>query len=263
MSDDTLNTLAGIGMEVSKARESQPAPQRRQVDPPRVLMVAEVEVLDGASIWTRDTATTVTAPTGPLTHVQREHIFESFDPADYEPVQPAKIEVRHYHDPGRVIGHAEYLEWGTGTPTRITAVCAIDAAAADEWGQGDSFISPGTRQDRHTGRITLDHLGLCPSTARIAAKPVQWSGTTFDRRSTWTRQTVPGHDLLLRAADARRKRRRGAGIPIVGHPALAKRPEQQGARSRELGPLEADYWRHNGEDGLFYSGSGGRILRVQ
>jgi hypothetical protein len=259
--DATLRGLADLGF--ATARRTQPSEdvQRQQAEPPRVLMVAEIETQEGDSMWHRDTATTVTAPAGPITRVKREHILESFDPLDYEPMQRASIPVLHHHDRDQEIGQVEYLSFATD-PKRILAVCSIDAAAADHWSQGESYISPGTGLNS-SGRIVLDHLGLCRSTARIAAPAVKWAETTFDNRSRWTPQTVPGYALLVRAAEARRKRTQGAGIPIVGHPGFDEQfEEQRSAASRQADPLVPPYMRNNGEGGLFYSGGGGSVLRV-
>jgi hypothetical protein len=247
--DDTLNTLAAVGL--SAAREREPLPLPRPAPRPPVLMVAEIETHDGSSIWHRDTASSVEA-----------HVLERFDPADYEPVQPATIPVLHHHDNGRVIGHVEYLAWATG-PDRIFAVCSIAADAAEDWGQGECFVSPGTRRNPHSGRLTLDHLGLCRSTARIAAAPVKWTSTDFSARSRWTPQTTPRHDLLTRAYDARRKRPQTEGIPIEGHPSTGDQLEEERSARTNANPLLPEFMRRNGQNGLFYSGGVGRILRVE
>jgi hypothetical protein len=257
-----LDSFAAHGWSVSRQRsqEQDAAPVAPRTEEPGVLMVAEVEALDGASVWTSDSVTTVTGPTGPISRVVREDVHEHFSPADYAPLQPTKIRVLHHHDRAQEIGQVEYLAWASG-PDRIIAVCSIDAAAAEFWSDGDCYVSPGTRRDEH-GRITLDHLGLCRSTARLAAARVKWVGTTFEQRSIWTPQTVPRLDLLQRADDARRKRARDAGIPIVGHPGFEEHPAELEER-REPQRGESEYWRRNGENGLFFTGGHGRILDVK
>jgi hypothetical protein len=255
MHDNTLRTLAGLGMEAARSREPVPVQARRQEPRPPVLMVAEIECHDGSSIWHRDTVSSVEAPSG------IEHVLERFAPADYSPTQPVMIPITRHHDRDRVIGHVEYLSWATG-PDRIFAVCSIAADAAEEWAQGDAYVSPGTRRNPHSGRLTLDHLGLCRSTARIAAAPVKWTSTDFSARSRWTPQTTPRYDLLTRAYDARRERAKGAGIPIVGHPGFDEQLGEQRA-SRDPGPLAPEYWRRNGEGGLHFSGGIGRVVDVR
>jgi hypothetical protein len=256
--DDRLSGLAAIGM--AAARQREPVPAAHQAPPTLLLAVGELECYDGASLWHRDTAETVGTPTGPITRVRREDVHDWFDPHDYEPLQPSKIPVRHRHDRASRVGRVVHLEWGQGSPARILAVLEVDEAEADLWAGRDVFISPGTKRNER-GRLVLDHVGLVQSTARIGAAAVRWTGTTFDRRHVWTRQTVPGFDLLTRAADARHKRPQDAdaGIPIVGHPGFDERLEEQ----RHAGPPASDYMSRNGEGGLFYSGGGGRILDVQ
>jgi hypothetical protein len=261
--DNTLRTLADLGMAAARQRERSQDEQPQQVEQPQVLMVAEIESHDGLSAWTHDTVETVTGPTGPIVRARSGQTWGRYPPGDYLPVQPATIRVLHHHDRDREVGVVEYLEWAEG-PTRIYAVCAVDAAVAEEWeAGGDAFVSPGTLRDRSTEKITLDHLGLCRSTARIGAPPVKWAHTTLERAHSWTPQTTPGYRWLLRAADARRKRAQGAGLPIVGHPGLQEQPgELRHAASRGQDP--PPYMRHNGEDGLFYSGGqGSKILRVR
>jgi hypothetical protein len=246
MSYDTpLSARADLGM--AAARERQPLPAApRPVGPRTVLATAELECYDGASIWRRG----------------GEDVHERFDPLDYDAVQPADIPVLHRHDRDRRVGHVLHLEWGQGSPARILAAFHVDAAEAEIWEGQDVFISPGTKRNAN-GRLVLDHLGLVPETARIAATPVRWAGSTFERRRTWTAQTTPGFHVLTRAYDASRKRAKGAGIPIVGHPGpVDEQIEEQRARRGDPGPLAAHYWRKNGEDGLFYSGGIGKILRV-
>jgi hypothetical protein len=253
--DDRLSQLAQFGMDASRAAEEQAeleraeraARERLAPPPPPVLMTAEVEVLDGLSR-------------------HRGGEYECYDPLDYAPVQPAVIRVRHHHEKEREIGRVEYLEMAEGSPARIIAVCSIDASAAAEWSQADCFVSPGTVQ--RDGRIVLDHLGLVAQTARVAAAAVKWAGTTFDSRYTWTRQSTPGFDVLMRAHAAIRKRPKdAAGIPITGHPELAEQPAGQRAlrpgRDHPAGVLAPEYMRRNGEGGLHYSGGSGWVLRVR
>lgn len=262
MNDDTLSTLAGLGMAAARQRESMPDVQPPRAEPPQVLAVAEIEVYDGASVWDATAAETVDTPAGPATRVLHKHVIDAFDPHEYDPVQPAEIRVRHRHDRAHTVGRVVHLEWGKGEPARILAVFAVDQAEVEFWAGQDVYVSPGTkRNDR--GQLVLDHIGLTSSTARIAAAPVKWAGTTFEQRSRWTRQTVPGYELLMRAADAHRKRAKGAGIEIVGHPGFDEQQDEQAARSRVPGPLMPEYMRNNGEGGLFYSGGGGRILRIE
>ena len=254
MSDETLDILANVGFQ--QARERQPLPVERPPAPPPVLAVAEVECHDGASIWRRETATTVGTPTGTIVRIESEDVLESFDPRHYEPVQPARIPVLHRHDRKRTVGRVVHLEWRPGEPARIVAVMLIDPAEAEAWEGRDTFVSPGTRRIARR-RIELDHLALCEGTARIAAAPVKWSDTTFERRSTWTRQTTPGFDVLRRAYAALRTRPTGAPIPIVGFPEHDEPLEEHRAQ-----PSMPPYMRRNGDNGLFYSGGGGRVLDV-
>jgi hypothetical protein len=242
--DAPLSARAAIGMEAARNREPLPAAQPRRVEPRRVLATAEIESFDGASIW----------------RVGREDVHERFDPHDYEVTQPAEIPVLHRHDRDHRVGRVLHLEWGAGSPARILAAFEVDEAEAEFWAERAAFISPGTKRDAR-GRLVLDHIALCESTARIAAAPVKWAGSDFSGRSRWTRQTVPGFDLLTRAYDASRKRN-GAGIPIVGHPGVAEELEEHRAGRVTPGPLMPEYMRHNGENGLYYSGGVGRILRV-
>jgi hypothetical protein len=260
MNDNTLGTLADIGMAAAREREPLQVAQPRHVETRRVLATAEIECHDGASEGHRDTSTTVGTPTGPITRVQRELVLSQFDPHDYEVEQPRDIPVFHRHDRGRRVGSVLHLEWGQGDPARILAVFEVDAAEADSYTGRDVFISPGTLRNER-GRLVLDHLGLVPATARIAAAPVKWAGSDFAGRSRWTRQTTPGFDVLTRAHHGIRKRAKGTGIPIVGHPGFDDQLEEHHA-SRDPGPLAPDYWRKNGDGGLFYTGGIGKVLRV-
>jgi hypothetical protein len=258
--DVPLSARAAIGMEAARNREPLPVTQPRRGEPRRVLATAEIESHDGATQWHRDTATTVGTPAGPITRVHREQVLDAFDPHDYEPLQPADIRVLHRHDRARRVGRVLHLEWGQGEPSRILAVFEVDEAEAESWAGRDVFVSPGTtRNDR--GRLVLDHLGLVPETARIAATPVKWAGSDFASRSRWTRQTTPGYDVLTRAHDALRKRAKGVGIPIVGHPGHDAQLEEQ-RTTRDPGPLTPEYMRRNGQDGLFFSGGTGWVIRV-
>jgi hypothetical protein len=245
MSYDTpLSARAAIGMEAARDREPLPVTEPRRVQPRRVLATAEIESIDGASIWRRG----------------REDVHERFDPHDYEPIQPRDIPVLHRHDRDRRVGSVLHLEWGTGDPARILAAFEVDEAEAEFWEGRDAFISPGTTRNER-GQLRLDHIALCEATARIAATPVRWAGSDFAGRSRWTPQTTPGFNVLTRAHDAFRKRAKGAAIPIVGMPVVDDHLEEHRA-SRDPGPLAANYWRKNGENGLFFSGGIGKILRV-
>ena len=260
--DDTLNVLADLGLTAAREREPLQTAQPRHVEPRRVLATAEVECHDGATLWHRDSSETVGTPAGEVTRVRSEQVLDRFDPEDYEPVQPEHIPVLHRHDRERRVGRVEYLQW-IEPPAKIVAVFSVDEAEADFWAERDVFISPGTKRNAR-GRLVLDHVGLVGETARIAASAVQWSDTTFARRCTWTRQTTVGFDLLRRAHDACRKRARAGGIPIVGHPGRDAELEEERARPTKYSQrlLLPDYMRSNGDDGVFYSGGVGKILRV-
>lgn len=259
--DVPLSARADLGLAAARERVPLQTTEPRRVEPRRVLATAEIECHDGASLWHRAASETVGMPAGSVTRVRSEQVLDQFDPHDYEAVQPREIPVLHRHDRNRRVGHVLHLEWGAGDPARILAVFEVDEAEADSWAGRDAFISPGTTRNAR-GRLVLDHIALCESTARIAASPVKWAGGDFSGRSRWTRQTTPGFDLLTRARAALRKRATGAGIPIVGHPGFDEGLEEQRAR-REPGPLTPEYMRHNGEGGLFYTGGVGKILRVR
>jgi hypothetical protein len=245
---DNLRILADIGMRAALSREPLPAPHA--VPDPPVLGVAEIECVDGLTIWHRDSAQTVGTPAGLVTRVRREQIVDRFDPLDYAPTQPSEIRVLHRHDRNRRVGFVRYLEWGQGEPARIRAVFEVDATEADAWAGRDAFISPATARDGR-GQLVLDHIALCESTARIAAAPVRWSRTTFEGRARWTRQT-PDYDLLMRADAARRKRTDGEGIVIVGHPGI----DERRGLSRSADPV------HDPNE-LLIAGAVGSVLRVE
>jgi hypothetical protein len=250
MDNNTLAALASIGMAAARDREplqdDPPAPE-----PPR-LAVAEIECHDGATIWRTAMTETASTPVGPLVRVELGQVLDRFDPRDYATTQPADIPAYHHHDRSRRVGRVVFLAWGQGEPARIRAVLEIDAAEAEFWEGRTAYVSPGTKRNA-AGRLELDHVGLVEATARIAASPVTWPGTTFGQCHLWTRQTVPGYDLLVRAHAARRQ---GTGIPIVGHPGHDEQLEEL----RDAG--SPAYMRNNGEGGLFYSGGVGRILNV-
>ena len=120
----------------------------------------------------------------------------------------------------RQVGHVEFLKW-VAPPGRIMAVATVDGDEAAYWvAHGDCFVSPGVRCRTVGGRaedIEIDHLGLCEATARVAARPVTWAVTSFEEQYTWA-NTQPHHRLLVEAAEARKRRRAGAPLEIVGHP---------------------------------------------
>jgi hypothetical protein len=257
--DNTLNVLADVGMA---ARRQEPVQvQARRQEPRTTLAVAEVECHDGGTLWTRTTAETVTAPTGPLVRVQRETLLDAFDPRDYEAEQPADIAVLDRHDRAMRVGRVLHLEWGQGEPARIHGVLEVDEDAAAYWAGREVFLSPGTKRNA-SGRLVLDHVALVESTARIGAAAVRWTNTTFERRHTWTPQTVPDRELLTRAHAIVRKRARGSSIMVVGHPGFDEQIGEQRA-SRDPGPLTPEYMRRNGENNLFYSGGIGRVVDVR
>ena len=204
---------------------------------------------------------TVTTPTGSMTRVQTGLVLDAFDPREYEATQPTDIPVLHRHNRAHRVGRVLHLEWGQGEPARILAVLEIDEEEAEHWRDRAAFISPGTRRNGHA-RLVLDHVGLVESTARIAASPVRWCGTTFEKRSRWTRQTVPGFDVLVRAHAALRGRAKGDGLPIVGHPGFDEQLDEQRSARTAVDPLMPEYMKRNGENGVFYHG-GGYVLRVQ
>jgi hypothetical protein len=236
--------------------------QARRQEPRTTLAVAEVECHDGGTLWTRTTLESVAAPTGPLVRVQREVLLDQFDPRDYEAEQPADIPVLDRHDRAIRVGRVLHLEWGQGEPARIHGVLEVDEDAAEQWAGREVFLSPGTKRNA-SGRLVLDHVALVESTARIGAAAVRWTNTTFAARSRWTRQSVPGYDLLMRAADARRKRARGECIKIEGHPGTGDQLEEERSARTNANPLLPEYMRKNGDAGLFYSGGIGRIVDVR
>jgi hypothetical protein len=191
-------------------------------------MVAEVETADGTSIQHSYSHETVGTPSGDITRATRHEEIAFYRPADHRHQQPARIPVLHRHDRSRQVGTVAYLKW-IKPDNRIVAVCEVDVDEAAHWlAAGDCYVSPGVRSRPLHARnvdIELDHLGLVASTARVAARPVQWAVTSFEERRRWTRQTVPSFDLLVAAAEARRRRRAGEPLEIVGHPDIPQEDE--------------------------------------
>jgi hypothetical protein len=194
-----------------------------------VLMVAEVEQGDGASIQHTYEHYSAVTPSGTITRAVRHDDITFSAAADYRTIQSAEIPVLHRHDPRRKVGEVVYLKW-IHPDTRIVCVCEVDGDEAVEWvtRHDSGFISPGTKctpRGAHRLDVEIDHLGLVESTARLAARPVAWVPTSFEERSKWA-YPMAHYGLLREAAEARRKRRGMGEMPIVGHPHIVQEDER-------------------------------------